>query len=108
MATQGELVYREVVVRLSCRIANRIIDGQNTQKIGKFFWPFMNELFKTEKRNEDGRQAFWRFAIMLKRCFMEENLDIVYDLWQDFDQNAKNLFENFINNCVNEFVNDVL
>lgn len=108
MDVHGELLYREFVLRLSHRIANRFIDGHYTQKIGRFFWPFMSEEYKVERKSINGRQAFWNFALTLKRCFTEQHLECVYDLWQDFDQNAKNLFVNFCNNCLDEFVNDVL
>lgn len=108
MEAHGELLYREFVIRLSQRVMNRFVDGHIAQKIGRFFWPFMSEEYKTHRRGEDGRQAFWNFALMLKRCLVEQHLECVYDLWQNFDQNAKNLFVNFCSNCLDEFVNDVL
>jgi len=108
MTSQGELVFRQLVVKLSQRVSTRYITGHEVQKICKFFWPLLSEDFKTGARGEHGRQAFWGFAQFLKDCLINNHLDYINDLWPHVDANGKHLFEHFYENALNSLVGQVL
>jgi hypothetical protein len=108
MATPGELAFQQFVAKLQIKSGTRYINGHDVQSIGKFFWALMNEQYKQEKREEQGRNSFWTFAQSLKQCLIGRDLEPVISLWADFDQNGKNLFENFYENCLNSLVSDLL
>jgi len=68
----------------------------------------MNEDFKDGARNEHGRQAFWNFGQFLKNCLVKKQLEPVFELWAAFDQNGRNLFINFKDNCLIQLIRQVL
>ena len=108
MASQGEIVYKQAVVKLVEKIAMRFITGHETQSIGRFFWSLLCEEYKDVLKEEKGRQAFWYFAQNVKYFLVNRELGTIYDLWNHFDQNGKNLFETFYDNCLNKLVCEVL
>jgi len=108
MASQGKIVFDQFVAKLGLKATSRYIDGHSAQKLGKFFWPLLNSDFKEMTRTEHGRQAFWVFAQHLKDCFVKGDFNYISELWYLFDQNAKNLFENFYENALNEMIGQVL
>jgi len=76
--------------------------------MGRFFWGLLTEEFKEEAKEKHGRTAFWSFAQFLKHCLINRELDFIIDLWPKFDQNGKNLFENFYDNNLKMLVSNVL
>lgn len=108
MATVGESAYRQFVVKLQAKVSSRFMTGRDIQNIGNTFWKLLNNQFKEDAKAEQGRNAFWSFARYLKQCLVNNELDVLNDLWSKFDQNGKNLFENMYDNCLNELVSDVV
>jgi hypothetical protein len=108
MASPGELVYRQLVAKVTQKISTRFITGHDVQAIGRFYWPIMNEEYKSHLKEEHGRQAFWQFSQTLKYCFINNQYEVITELWQYFDQNGKNLVENFYENSLNKLASDVL
>jgi hypothetical protein len=108
MTSNGELVFKQTIVKLARKASTRFITGYDTQSIGRFFWPFMTNEYKADLKAEQGRQAFWFFAQSIKFCLVNNQLEIILELWTHFDQNGKNLFENLYENCLNNLICEVL
>ena len=108
MASQGEIIFKEIVARLSEKATSRFITGRDTQKIGRYFWAMVTEEFKQQQRTEYGKEAFWQFALLVKACLVNKDLESIYSLYLTFDQNALNYFENIYTNCVKNMVDSIL
>jgi hypothetical protein len=108
MASPGELIYSQVVSKLAHKISTRFITGHDVQAIARFYWPLLNDEYKASLKAQDGRQAFWQFAQTLKFCFINNQSEVIVELWQYFDQNGKNLFENFYENSLNNLICKIL
>jgi hypothetical protein len=107
MSSQGELSYHHFIIKLVEKAKSRYISVKDVQKIGTFFWGVLSEEFKHSRKEEEGRNAFWNFAIAIKNSLTNNEFDELNSLWEDFDVNGKNLFENLYNNCILHNVNRV-
>jgi len=108
MASQGETTYNQFIVKLHSKVSSRFIHGHDVQHMGRFFWGLLTDEFKEEAKEKHGRNAFWSFYKFLKECLINRDLEFIIDLWVHFNQNAKNLFENFYDNNLNMLVSNVL
>jgi hypothetical protein len=108
MASQGEIIFQQFIGKIQQKVSTRFMTARDAQSIGKFFWPLLSQKFKQELKIVHGRNAFWDFAQYLKQCFINGEMGPIYDLWLDFDQNGKNLYETFYENSLNKLVHDVL
>lgn len=108
MASQGELSYHHFILKLVQKANTRYISISNVQSIGSCFWGLLSDEFKQGRRQEEKRNAFWNFALFLKECILRREIDELYELWNHFDTNGKNMFENLYENCISHHVNNVL
>lgn len=108
MTTEGEIAFKQFLLKLQQRVSAQYVTCRDVQNIGKFFWSLLKEEFKEEKREEHGRNAFWIVALLIKQCLISNDIDSIADLWNDFDQNGKNKFENLYENCLKRIVYEIL
>jgi len=90
-------MYNQFIVKLHSKASNRFITGHDVQHMSRFFWGQLTDEFKEEAKEKHGRHAFWSFSKFLMECLIDRDLKFIIDLWVHFNQNAKNLFENFYN-----------
>lgn len=108
MASIGEMTYRDFLTKLCTKASNRYIRNQDTQRIGRVFWPLMSVEFKNKQKELYGRNGFWGFAQTLRDCMIKQEIDELFSLYEHFDENGKNLFEYFYDRCLASFVSDAL
>jgi len=108
MATNGEIIYIKLVAALAEKVSTRFITGRETQKIGRYFWPLLNDECVQKQKQDHGKDAFWQFALQLKSCLVNNDLNSINALYTSFNQNAINYFENLYDNCMKTLVNHIL
>lgn len=108
MASPGEIAYHHFIMRIVEKGSSRYISVHDVQSMGSYFWGLMSEDFKQISKNEKRRKAFWNFAQTLKLCITTQNSEALFDLWENFDTNGKNMWENFYENCLNYYVDTIL
>jgi hypothetical protein len=108
MASPGELSYQHFIIKLVQKASTRRITVNDTHSIGSRFWGFMSEEFKEGRKIDGKRHAFWNFAQMLKNCIVNGQTDDLFQLWEYFDTNGRNMFENMYENCLSYHVSRVL
>lgn len=108
MATQGELSYHHFVLKLSQKASTRYVSNSDIQSIGDCFWSLMDKDFKDLKRETEKRKAFWTFALYLKKCLINRDVEAIFDLWGSFDINGRNMWESMYENCIQNHVDNVL
>lgn len=108
MASQGELSYHHFIIKLIQKANSRYISVKDIQSIGTCFWGLMSDEFKQNRKQDEKRNAFWNFALFIKDCILNREIDEMFQLWTFFDTNGKNMFENLYENCISHHVNRVL
>lgn len=108
MATLGETVYRDFIMHIVKKGCSRFFDVSDTLKLGSYLWSMMSDEFKLLHRNEYKRKAFWNFAQSVKKCVCNQDSEALFSLWNHINNNSKNMWENFHENCMVYYVDTVL
>lgn len=108
MSSPGEITYRQFVYKLAEQASLHSLNAQDIQRIASIFWEMMDVKFKENRRKSENRKAFWSFAQYIKNCILNRDLDLICDLWLDFNTAGKNFWENFYENSLNDYVTDIL
>jgi hypothetical protein len=108
MASPGEIAYHHFIIKLAEKATSHFITVKDVHNIGSRFWGFMSMEFKDDLKKAGGKNGFWNLAVAIKNRLLNNELDELFSLWQDFDSNGKNMFENLYNNCILHHVSQVI